>query len=143
MKNMVVLIDTNVLLNYITGREDQYSDESVQIIRLCADGQLEGVIAFHSLSTIWYILRKWPDDQRRKWLRDLCEVLTVSGASQDKVLAAIDNDGFKDFEDCLQEKCGLETNAQYIVTVNTADYKHSAIAAVNPRQLLNLIDSSN
>lgn len=96
-------------------------------------------MAFHSLSIIWYVLRRWPDDQRRKWLRDLCEVLTVSGASHEKVLSAIDNDSFEDFEDCLQEQCGVEANAQYIVTVNTKDFEHSSIDAVNPKQLLAMI----
>lgn len=29
MQNMAVLIDTNVLLNYITNREDKYQNESM------------------------------------------------------------------------------------------------------------------
>lgn len=113
----------------------------MEILRLCAEGSLDGVMAFHSLSTIWYALRKWPDDQRRKWLRDLCEVLTISGASQEKVLEAINNDAFSDFEDCLQEKCGIESKAEYIVTVNTKDFEHSTIETVNPRQLLDMLAS--
>ena len=32
MKNMVVLIDTNVLLNYITNREDVYLAQSIKIV---------------------------------------------------------------------------------------------------------------
>jgi len=32
MKNMVILIDTNVLLNYITNREDDYLEQSVKIV---------------------------------------------------------------------------------------------------------------
>lgn len=31
MKNMAVLIDANILLNYVTGREDEYLNESVNI----------------------------------------------------------------------------------------------------------------
>lgn len=58
MQNMAVLIDTNVLLNYITNREDVYLESSVKIIEMCAKGELQGYMAFHSLSTIWYVLKK-------------------------------------------------------------------------------------
>ena len=33
MRNTVLLIDTNVLLNYITNREDPYLEESVEIVK--------------------------------------------------------------------------------------------------------------
>lgn len=36
MKNMGVLIDTNVLLNYITNRKDIYLEQSIKIVELCA-----------------------------------------------------------------------------------------------------------
>ena len=32
MENMAVLIDTNILLNYITNREDKYLKESIRIV---------------------------------------------------------------------------------------------------------------
>ena len=70
MENMAVLIDTNILLNYITNREDKYLNESVRIVELCALGKLNGYIAFHTLSTLWYVLRKTasrPSDSPRRW----------------------------------------------------------------------------
>ena len=33
MRNSVVLIDTNILLNYITNREDPYLEQSVEIVK--------------------------------------------------------------------------------------------------------------
>lgn len=70
MQNLVVLIDTNILLNYITNREDKYLSESIKIVELCASGKLNGYIAFHALSTLWYVLRKRNDKERRENLRD-------------------------------------------------------------------------
>lgn len=70
MQNLVVLIDTNILLNYITNREDKYLSESIKIVELCASGKLNGYIAFHTLSTLWYVLRKRNDKERRENLRD-------------------------------------------------------------------------
>ena len=57
MKNMAVLIDTNILLNYITNRNDKYLNESIKIVEFCALGKLNGYIAFHTLSTLLYVLR--------------------------------------------------------------------------------------
>lgn len=54
---MVALIDTNVILNYITDREDKYRNSSKEVIDLCSQGKVDGFIAFHSLSIIWYSLR--------------------------------------------------------------------------------------
>lgn len=59
MKNMAVLIDTNVLLNYITNRNDKYINESIKIVKFCALGKLSGYIAFHTLSTLWYCIEKF------------------------------------------------------------------------------------
>ena len=47
MRNSVILIDTNILLNYITNREDPYLEQSVEIVRKCAVGECTGYIAFH------------------------------------------------------------------------------------------------
>ena len=45
MKSMVLLIDTNVLLNYLTNRDAIYSQQSCDIVRLCATGECIGYIA--------------------------------------------------------------------------------------------------
>ena len=77
MKNMVVLIDTNVLLNYITNREDTYLEQSIKIVEMCAKGEITGYIAFHTLSTLWYVLRKRSSKQRRENLRYICMILIL------------------------------------------------------------------
>ncbi len=46
MKNMAVLIDSNVLLNYITNRNDKYLNESIKIVEFCALGKLSGYKRF-------------------------------------------------------------------------------------------------
>ena len=138
---MKVLIDTNVALNYLSGRDDPYKEESEEIMRLCAEEQIEGYLAFHSLSTIWYVTRKLPDDMRREWLKQLCQVLSIAGADNKAVLRAIENRNFKDFEDNLQDCCAQTVQADYIVTVNEKDYKNvSTVKALNPKEMLRIIN---
>lgn len=125
MKNMVVLIDTNVILNYITNREDKCLEQSIKIVELCAKGRISGYIAFHSLSTLWYVLRKKSAGERRENLKDICRIFRVASASQTEIMDAIEKDSFEDFEDCLQDKCAKEVGADYIVTVNERDFRNS------------------
>lgn len=140
MQNMAVLIDTNILLNYITGRKDKYLDESVRIVELCALGKINGYIAFHTLSTLWYVLRKKSDKERRENLRDICTIFSVASASQTEIIDAIEKDSFTDFEDCLQDKCAKEAGADYIITVNEKDFANSEITALNPHEFLGKIE---
>ncbi len=65
---MRVLIDTNVALTYVSGREEPFSNEVDAIMRKCAKEEIEGALAFHSLSTIWYQTRKLPEAIRRDWI---------------------------------------------------------------------------
>lgn len=66
MKNMDSLIDTNVIINFITKRDDPYKDECFEVIKLCAENVFNGYIAFHSLSTIWYVIGKQKNRGRSK-----------------------------------------------------------------------------
>lgn len=132
---MVILVDTNVIIDFLTTREP-YFDASSKVIAKCANGELTGYIAFHSIPNLWYILRKVPDDMRRKWLIDICEFLTVVGVNHDEVLRAIRMKDFKDFEDCLQDRCARNIGAKYIITRNAADFTNSEVPAVSPEDFL-------
>jgi len=120
---MRVLIDTNVALTYVSGRDDLFSDEVDAIMQKCAKEEIEGALAFHSLSTIWYQTRKLPEATRRDWIRQLCELLTISGADNKAVLGAINDEDFKDFEDALQDCCATAFEADYTITANIQDFK--------------------
>lgn len=139
MQNLVVLIDTNILLNYLTNRDDDYLEQSIKIVEMCAKGECIGYIAFHTLSTLWYVLRKRSEKERRENLRDVCEIFSVASASQNEIIDAIDKDSFPDFEDCLQDKCAKEVGADYIITCNVKDYENSEIPAINPKEFLELL----
>lgn len=135
---MVVLIDTNVIIDFLMTREPFYQAAS-EVITRCADKKLTGCIAFHSIPNLWYILRKVPDDKRREWLSDICRFLRVTGASHEEVIRAINMKEFQDFEDCLQDRCARSINAQYIITRNTEDYMNSETPAIQPEDFLKML----
>lgn len=136
---MVVMIDTNVALDFLTMRPPYYEDAR-DVIRICAEDRVKGCIAFHSLPNIFYILRKtYSETDRRSMLKKLCCVLQVVAASHEKVYEVIEQAEFADFEDCLQEKCAKEISADYIVTRNIGDFKHSQINPLLPREFIEMV----
>ena len=135
---MVILIDTNVALDFLTVRQPFYHNAKA-ILQACASDEIQGYIAFHSLPNIFYILRKsYSDEDRRSMLKNLCLVLQVTGASHNRVCDAISRGEFSDFEDCLQDECAQEVFANYIVTRNVDDFKHSRVKAIAPEEFLQL-----
>lgn len=137
---MILLIDTNIVLDYLLKREPFYADAKA-VMMLCSSDKVEGCIALHTITTIWYILRKIPDNTRRLALKSLCELLQVVGTTHEEVVAALDNTDFKDFEDCIQTKCAKSAHADYIVTRNISDFAQSEIPAVLPQNAINTVNS--
>lgn len=76
---MVLLIDTNILLDILQQRIPFY-EASKKILDLCGRREAEGYIALHSVSNIYFILRKqYSTEQRRLLLSGVLKVLHVCG----------------------------------------------------------------
>ncbi|MCM1122419.1 MAG: PIN domain-containing protein [Eubacterium sp.] len=137
MKNKI-LIDTNVLLDYLLTREPFYED-ALKIVHACVEGTIKGCIAAHSISNMFYILRKdYNAKERRETLSNLCSIFDVEGIDKVKLLSGLRNEDFSDFEDCLQMECAKAYGADYIVTRDVDDYKSSEIKAVLPKDYLRM-----
>lgn len=134
---MVVLIDVNVVIDFLTEREP-FCGVATEIMEKCASRELKGYIAFHSIPNLWYILRKVPENKRREWIEDVCSFLNVVGVSHEEVLKAVRMKEFRDFEDCLQDRCAESAGAEYIITRNTEDFLGSKIPAILPEDFLNI-----
>ena len=133
-----ILIDTNVLLDYLLEREPFFEDAK-GIMVSCAEGKVKGCIAAHSIPNIFFILRKdYNTKERREILSTLCSIFDVEGIDKAKLLSGLANEDFTDFEDCLQMECAKSYGADYIVTRNVADYSVSEIKAIEPKDYLKL-----
>lgn len=136
---MVILVDTNVILDALLKREP-YVEEAQSIITKCANQELTGYLAAHSIPNLFYVLRKsYSQQERREFIRNLCDIFYISDLTVEKILSAVDNEEFTDFEDCLQEECAVEVKADYIVTRNPADYKKSRVQIIEPSEFVKLI----
>ena len=136
---MKILVDTNIILDVLLKREPHNRAAQV-IMTKCAEREITGYLAAHSIPNIFYVLRKeYSQAERRKFIRNLCEIFRISDLNAEKIMSAIDNEQFSDFEDCLQEECAVAETVDYIVTRNPADFKQSMVKVVEPDAFMKLL----
>lgn len=133
-----ILIDTNVLLDYLLTREPFYEDAK-EIVQACVEGRVKGCVAAHSISNMFFILRKdYNAKERREVLLNVCSIFDVEGIDKTKLFFGLQNEDFTDFEDCLQMECAKAYNAEYIITRNLTDYAASEVKVILPEEYLRL-----
>lgn len=138
---MVALVDTNVIIDFLVNRKP-YADDAAKIVDLCRKKKVTGYLAAHTISNLFYILRKdFSVSQRREMLGALCKLFEISGVDRRNIISALENEGFEDFEDCLQMECALEIGAEYIITRNCPDFAGSEIPAIEPSGFLELFEA--
>ena len=137
---MRILFDTNVIMDFIVKREP-FSSNAETAIGLCmSNSSIQACISAHTVPNLYYILRKHlKPEQRRDVLLNICTMFAVVGIEADKLIAALQNENFTDFEDCLHAECAKCFAADYIVTRNTKDFTGSTIPALEPTDLINVL----
>ncbi len=135
---MKVLIDTNVIVDFMIDREP-FAEHAYAIIEKCSLKEIDGYMAAHSIPNLFYILRNaYPVKKRKELLLELCNILEVIGIDKQKVIASILNNSLNDLEDCLQIECAKEIGADYIITRNMKDFRESEVEAILTENFLKL-----
>ena len=136
---MVLLIDTNVIVDVAIKRTPFYED-SKKIFDFCSSNRVKGVIAAHSIPNLWYIMRKqYTSEQRRKFVSALFDYFEISSLDKNRLLSAVQRDNFSDFEDCLQDECAAAVKADLIITRNTKDFAGAKVKAITPKEAVELL----
>ena len=137
---MRVLFDTNVIMDFIVDRGN-FSTHAHKVISICMGKELDCYIATHTIPNLYYILRKQlSDTERQDILLEICQMFTVVGIDEIKLISALQNNDFTDFEDCLQTECAKDFEANYIVTRNTKDFLFSEVSAIEPIEFVQLLN---
>ena len=139
MKDIDILIDTNIILDVVQEREP-FKSVAKQIIALCIKKEINGFVTAHSLCDIFYILRKDKTiSERLSLIANLCKYLTVISERQTDFEIIAEDKETKDLEDSLQMICAEKSNLDYIVTRNVKDFEKSKIPAIEPEAFLELL----
>ena len=140
MKNMAILIDTNVVLDFLLDRAP-FSENADKIFQHCVSGTIVGYIACHSLLNAFYVSRKERSvDERKRFLIMLCERFCIIGLESDRVLSALKNACWDDLEDGLQMQCAADEGLDYIITRDWKGFRSSEVQAISPDDFLKLVE---
>lgn len=137
---MRLFLDINVILDVLSKRAPWFED-SAAILSLLETDELDGVVAAHSVTTLFYLASKHLG-QRRATARllDLLKLVSVSPVDQDTILRALAL-GWADFEDALQMLCADNAGVDYIVTRNPRDFESDSIPVLTPTELLAILQA--
>jgi Predicted nucleic acid-binding protein, contains PIN domain len=139
---MRILLDTNVILDYILSRPAG-GEAAKKIFKLILDDEFTGGMTANTVTDIFYIIKKSLDDKKaREVLLYLLKALFVIEVDGNDCLDALKTD-ISDFEDALVIMCAKKDTVDYIVTndadfqkINLPDIKN--IKIISPEDLLKL-----
>ena len=128
---MRVLVDTNVVLDFLLRREP-WMAQSRELLRAQREGRIELFISANSVTDLFYVIRRQAVRQRA-WaaIRASLKNLTVVPIGRAELLAAAQLEG-PDFEDNLQVVCAVASQVEAIVTRDTAGFDFSPIPVMPP-----------
>ncbi len=140
VRKLGILIDLNIILDTLQKREPFYAN-SARVLAHAETGLVEGFVAAHSLTTLFYLVAKDQSaDQARVILTQLLQFLAVAAVDQSTIRQAL-NLPYRDFEDAVQMMAAVQAGARYLVTRNVRDYKAGPLPALLPSELLALIQT--
>jgi predicted nucleic acid-binding protein len=136
---MRVLIDTNVVLDFLQEREP-FVENAARLFERIDTGEIEGFIAATTITNIYYIVRKAAGkviakDAIAQILSDL-NICAVDLEILEQALVL----NFEDFEDAVQYACAVVHNFDAIVTCDASGFVNAEIPVVLPEDL-NTINS--
>ena len=133
-----VLFDLNVVLDVLQEREPYY-EVSAQLLAYAETGKLNGFIAPHSLTTLFYLIEKDKSSAHAKvTITSLLQILEVATIDQSTIEQALSLP-YQDFEDAVQMMAAVQCKAEYLVTRNVKDFQPAPLSVIQPSELLAII----
>jgi predicted nucleic acid-binding protein len=133
-----VLFDINIILDVLQEREAFY-DFSARLLALAETGRIQGWLAAHSVTTLFYLIAKGrSSEQARVTLTSLLQFLRVATVDHHTIEQAL-NLPYRDFEDAVQMMAALQIRADYLLTRNVKDYQPAPLEVIQPVELLAIL----
>ncbi len=133
---MKVLVDTNVLLDFLLEREP-FKKDAEELFAAIDSGQIIGYITATTLTDIFYIARKHTRslELAREAVSSTLETMTICPINRN-VLEAVFTSGLTDFEDAVQIYGAIAQNLDAIVTRDAKGFVSSTIPVYSVQELL-------
>lgn len=116
-----VFLDTNILTDHIQNR----NHFSVEVVRACELGKVQGYVSSASLYTLVFLVKKYSSENPRLILEYYLDLVEPIQTNKENLYASLAS-SFSDLEDAFQYHTALnERGMDYFITNNTRDFKHA------------------
>ena len=130
--------DLNIILDVLQNREPFY-EASAQLLAYAETGKIQGFVAPHSLTTLFYLVSKDQSPAKaRTTITNLLQFLSVVKIDQSTIEQAMSL-AYRDFEDAVQMMAAVQCKADYFVTRNPKDFQPPVLTVIQPSELIALI----
>jgi predicted nucleic acid-binding protein len=131
MADELILIDLNILLDVLQKREPFYS-ASANLLAAVEKVRVDGYVAAHSLTTLFYLIKKDRGIADAKALiTNLLQFIKVASVDQTTIEQAL-NLNYPDFDDAVQMMCAVQCKVNCLVTRNIKDYQPALLPVMQP-----------
>lgn len=136
---MIVLIDTNILLDHLQQRKP-HNATATRIWKLTEEGAIDAYVSAISFNNIFYVARKQAGSERAfeavRLIRRTFRIVPLDEGVIDRALEL----RATDFEDAIQASAALSIQAAHLVTRNAADFALTGVACVTAEEFLALLE---
>jgi predicted nucleic acid-binding protein len=119
---LTVLVDLNVVLDVLQNRQPFY-DESARVLDSAARQEVTGLLAAHSVTTLFYVLNRFRNR----------EIATAA------ITGLLDAFSIATVEDAVQMAAAVFADADYLITRNPRDFQEGIVPIVQPGAFLALL----
>jgi predicted nucleic acid-binding protein len=132
---MKVLLDTNIIIDFLTKREP-FAKDVKEVIALIETKEIEGYLSASTITTIYYLAQKVFNKEKADiTIKDLLTIFEITSLEKKDFLKAIEING-NDFEDSVIIATALENNIDIIITRDKKDFLKSEVLALEPKEFL-------
>lgn len=132
---MNALIDTNVIVDVLTGRAPHYEHSSL-VLDKAERGEFVATVCATTITTVYYLVRRhYGAKATLEKMFDLTAICQVSPVNRSVIDSTL-NSSFTDFEDAVLHHSALLAGADCIVTRNQIDFRDSSLMIYSPSQFL-------
>jgi predicted nucleic acid-binding protein len=133
---MRVLIDTNIVLDFLLQRKPFFQDSELLFQAINA-GQVVGYVTATTLTDIFYISRKHTRsiEQARQAVSETLTAMVICSVNR-SVLESAFRSGLPDFEDAVQIFCAVDQGLDAILTRDAQGFLSSSVPVLSTQELL-------
>ena len=139
---MRVLIDTNILLDFLLQREPFFQNADLLFQAIDSD-HVVGYVTATTLTDIFYIARRHTGslEQARQAISEILNSMVICPVNR-AVLESAFASGLTDFEDAVQIACAVAQELDAVVSRDT-DFSSTLISVFTVEELLRQLEADN